>query len=52
MIPDQWQKAKELFDAALQRPPDERLRFVDGTQSSLRKNEKPLSSPCALWQTL
>ncbi len=29
MIPDQWQKAKELFDAALERSPDERLRFVD-----------------------
>ena len=29
MIPDQWQKAKELFDAALERSPDERLRFLD-----------------------
>ncbi len=29
MIPDRWQKAKELFDAALKRSPDERLRFVD-----------------------
>jgi serine/threonine-protein kinase len=29
MIPDQWQKAKELFDAALRRSPDERLRFLD-----------------------
>jgi len=29
MIPDQWQKAKELFDAALKRSPDERLRFLD-----------------------
>ena len=28
MNPSQWNKAKELFDAALQRPPDERLRFV------------------------
>ncbi len=33
MIPDQWQKAKELFDAALKRPPDERLRFVDENYS-------------------
>jgi eukaryotic-like serine/threonine-protein kinase len=29
MIPDQWRKAKELFNAALRRPPDERLRFLD-----------------------
>ncbi len=29
MITDQWQKAKELFVAALEYPPDERLRFVD-----------------------
>ncbi|MBA4184813.1 MAG: serine/threonine protein kinase, partial [Acidobacteria bacterium] len=29
MIPDQWQKAKNLFDAAMKRPPDERLRFLD-----------------------
>ena len=28
MIPDQWQKVKELFDAALKRSPDERRRFV------------------------
>ncbi len=29
MIPDQWQKAKELFDAALKRPSDERPLFLD-----------------------
>ncbi|CAN5559491.1 hypothetical protein BH18ACI1_BH18ACI1_15070 [soil metagenome] len=29
MIPDQWQKAKDLFNAALKCSPDERLRFVD-----------------------
>ena len=29
MITDQWQKAKELLVAALEYPPDERLRFVD-----------------------
>ncbi|NOT48127.1 MAG: protein kinase, partial [Acidobacteria bacterium] len=29
MSPDQWQKAKQLFDAALKHPPNERLLFVD-----------------------
>jgi len=29
MIPEQWQKAKDLFDTAIKRSPDERLRFVD-----------------------
>ncbi len=29
MIPDQWQKAKELYEAALKRPPADRLRFVN-----------------------
>jgi len=29
MDPSSWNKAKELFDAALQRPPDERPRFVN-----------------------
>ena len=29
MIPDQWQKAKELFDAAVKRSPDERHLFLD-----------------------
>ena len=29
MIPDQWQKVKELFDDALRRSPDERLRFLN-----------------------
>ncbi len=29
MILDQWQKVKELFDDALRRSPDERLRFLN-----------------------
>jgi eukaryotic-like serine/threonine-protein kinase len=29
MIPDQWKKAKELFDAAMKRPSDERLPFIE-----------------------
>ena len=29
MILDQWQKVKELFDDALKRSPDERLRFLN-----------------------
>ena len=29
MSPDQWQKAKQLFDAALKRSPDERLLFIE-----------------------
>jgi hypothetical protein len=29
MTPDQWQKAKELFDAVIKCSPDERVRFLD-----------------------
>ncbi len=48
MIPDQWQKAKELFDAALKRSPDDRPRFLDencnGDESVRREVESLLAN--------
>jgi len=48
MIPDQWQKVKELFDAALKRSPDERRRFVGencrGDEAVLREVESLLAN--------
>src|SRR5687767_104114 len=48
MIPDKWQKTKDLFDAALQRPADERLQFVgenfDGDEEVRREVESLLAS--------
>src|SRR6516165_3705170 len=30
MIPERWQRIEELFDAAIQLPPEERGPFLDG----------------------
>ena len=45
MVPDQWQKAKKLFDAALERSPDERRRFLDengGGDKAVRREVESL----------
>ena len=48
MIPDQWQKVKELLDAALKRSPDERRRFVgenyNGDEAVRREVESLLAN--------
>ncbi len=45
---DQWRKAKDLFDAALERPLDERLRFLeencDGDEELCREVESLLAN--------
>ncbi|MDQ3749195.1 MAG: serine/threonine-protein kinase, partial [Acidobacteriota bacterium] len=49
MIPEQWQKAKELFDGAMKCPPDERRRFLDencgeGDEAARREIESLLAN--------
>jgi eukaryotic-like serine/threonine-protein kinase len=47
MKPDRWHKAKELYEAALMRPPDERSSFLDencGGDEELRREVESLLS--------